>query len=535
MTPRRSLHHRRGAVFLFVALMVVATAISKSVLAACANPADIEGAIVYNSADNVLAYCDGTDWRGLGAASAKLLADPCDPVNSPVPGQACADGSVYAGLSPDGNVPMYTTPAEAGQFSWNDGSGIWVDTAMINCNNSTPGPALSCQTGEANTALLVGLGTTPSPAPYVAARHCSDLAPPTAEAFGHDDWYLPAQDELYVLFDNRVSIGGFNLSGSFPIGWYWSSSENFSDNVRGQNFGTGGQGNHLKSNSQSVRCVRKGYVASGVGEGGCTNPTAIEGEIFYNKDSKVPQYCAGGTWVALAEPGGSGGGADPCNPVNSPAPGQLCDDGSKYAGLSPDGNVAMYTTPADAGLFTWNDGSTFVDTAMQNCQSLTPGARASCQTGEANTALLVELGAPPSPAPYVAARHCGDLAPPTAEAFGHDDWYLPASDELNVLYGNRVATGGFNVSGSFPAGWYWSSSEDNLFVALSQRFDDGLQSSNMKSDGFSVRCVRKGYVAGSGICSNPTDSEGAIIYNADARVHQFCDGANWRAFSLARP
>jgi hypothetical protein len=39
----------------------------------------------------------------------------------------------------------------------------------------------------------------------VAARHCNDLS-----AHGKDDWYLPAQDELDVMYDNRVAIGGFN-------------------------------------------------------------------------------------------------------------------------------------------------------------------------------------------------------------------------------------------------------------------------------------------------------------------------------------
>jgi len=168
---------------------------------------------------------------------------------TPSPGDVCADGSVYAGLSPDGNVAMYTTPADAGQFSWNDGTSNWLDIATLtNC----AGAAATCDTGEANTALLAALGTSPTPAPYVAARHCDNLT-----AHGHSDWYLPARNELNVLYTNRAAIGGFNLSGSAPAGWYWSSSENFSNRSWFQSFSGGIQNDGVKYDGLSVRCVRK--------------------------------------------------------------------------------------------------------------------------------------------------------------------------------------------------------------------------------------------------------------------------------------
>jgi hypothetical protein len=42
--------------------------------------------------------------------------DPCTgTATPPTVGQACTDGSVYAGLTPDGNVPMYVTPCDYGE------------------------------------------------------------------------------------------------------------------------------------------------------------------------------------------------------------------------------------------------------------------------------------------------------------------------------------------------------------------------------------------------------------------------------------
>ncbi|MBU0801261.1 MAG: DUF1566 domain-containing protein, partial [Alphaproteobacteria bacterium] len=207
----------------------------------CSLPNGVGGDVIFTSADNIVQYCDGDQWRGVG------YKDSCT-----TPGQTCDDGSIYAGLSPDGGVKMYTTPADEGLFSWNDSSTNWTDLAMQNCVVTSPGTQNSCQTGEDNTDLLVGLGTSPTPAPYVAARHCDALV-----AHGKDDWYLPAQDELNVLWANRMAIGGFDLSGSFPAGVYWSSSEFDNVSAMNQAFNAGAQNPDAKRFELSVRCVRK--------------------------------------------------------------------------------------------------------------------------------------------------------------------------------------------------------------------------------------------------------------------------------------
>jgi hypothetical protein len=224
--------------------------------AQCLNPSGERGQVVFNESFDVLQGCTARGWMAFHEPG----PDPCDPSESPVSGDVCADGSIYAGLSPDGSVAMYTTRADAGLFSWNNGTTDHVDTAMVNCTAA----GASCDTGEANTAFLVGLGTTPSPAPYVAARHCDNLT-----AHGHSDWYLPARYELEVIYDNLVvgapdvdanditDDSGFNISGSFPAGWYWSSSER---NVNGswiQRFSDANQNGNYKNLGLSVRCVRR--------------------------------------------------------------------------------------------------------------------------------------------------------------------------------------------------------------------------------------------------------------------------------------
>jgi hypothetical protein len=103
-------------------------------------------------------------------------------------------------------------------------------------------------------------------------------------------------------------------------------------------------------------------------------------------------------------------------------------DGSVYAGVSPDTGKPMFATPKDAPVH--------------------------CSFNQA-------------------ADYAANL-----DAHGHKDWRVPTKAELNVLFGNRAAIGGFDTTCSDPAGWYWSSSRFS-FIAWAQR--DGA---------LALRCVR---------------------------------------------
>jgi hypothetical protein len=78
-------------------------------------------------------------------------------------GDRMPDGTVFAGISPDTDKPMYVTPADA---------------------------PLSYRFKEAK-------------------EYASKLG-----AHGHQDWRVPTTSELNELFNNRAAIGGFNLTGS---------------------------------------------------------------------------------------------------------------------------------------------------------------------------------------------------------------------------------------------------------------------------------------------------------------------------------
>jgi hypothetical protein len=124
-----------------------------------------------------------------------------------------------------------------------------------------------------------------------------------------------------------------------------------------------------------------------------------------------------------------------------PTIGDAMPDGTIYAGESPESGKAMFTTAADVP--------------------------ATCSFD-----------------------HAQDYAA-KLDAHGYRDWRVPTRDELNVLFQNRAAIGGFDESCSYPGGWYWSSSQYDYNTAWGQRFCDGKQFYlNLKNTDSSVRCVR---------------------------------------------
>ena len=128
---------------------------------------------------------------------------------------------------------------------------------------------------------------------------------------------------------------------------------------------------------------------------------------------------------------------------SEPQVGDRMADGTVYAGISPDTGEKMFTTPDDAPLtMKWKQ-------AMQYAAKL--------------------------------------------DAHGHQDWRVPTKGELKVLWENRdkgALKGTFNVTGSDPAGWYWSSTEGDKDEAWQQRFSDGDQGWNYNFIDSSLRLVR---------------------------------------------
>lgn len=115
-------------------------------------------------------------------------------------------------------------------IEWDNGSNIATGAAGI-----------AIGTGNANTNSIVSIKGAGS----YAAKLCYDLVLGV-----YSDWYLPSQDELNILFLNRVTIGGFAPTP------YWSSTESISNYAWHECFSNGYQSNTNMSNIYHVRAVR---------------------------------------------------------------------------------------------------------------------------------------------------------------------------------------------------------------------------------------------------------------------------------------
>lgn len=73
------------------------------------------------------------------------------------------------------------------------------------------------------------------------------------------------------------------------------------------------------------------------------------------------------------------------------------------------------------------------------------------------------------------------------EAFGHNDWYLPAINELVAVYENM------DDPESFPNTFYWSSTEESAQEAVALNFDSGEIENDAKNVQLGCRCIRKQY------------------------------------------
>jgi len=156
-------------------------------------------------------------------------------------GDVCVDGSVYAGISPDGGIPMYTTATDSGGMPWNNGNTTGIVNLYTPITESYIG-------GAASTAAFIGVDSdsiTAGVQPFQAPEHCHN-----SQAHGQSDWYVPARDEFFVLRNNRVAIGGWTGTN------YWSASEVCCDAMFYYDL-TGGGGSGVKRFGNSVRCVRK--------------------------------------------------------------------------------------------------------------------------------------------------------------------------------------------------------------------------------------------------------------------------------------
>ena len=196
------------------------------------------------------------------------------------------------------NIPVFGSPMDggfyAGRISIDDqefnlivapkAEGDYDDAVWIENYKEVPG-AKSSFDGLSNTNAMVKAGSE-------LAKWARDL-----RINGYDDWYLPAQDELEILYrafkpstetNSQYARSGINLSTipptypytpefpdqssaeafkkdgeqAFVDTWYWSSTQHasYSECAWGQDFHNGNQDDYFTGYTLRARAVRRSLI-----------------------------------------------------------------------------------------------------------------------------------------------------------------------------------------------------------------------------------------------------------------------------------
>ena len=202
-----------------------------------------------------------------GATGATGATGPMGPAGPQGPagvnvaaGQQCTDGKVLTGFDQQGNIICSCAvkyaigkrgPANGIVFYVTDGGCNGLEAAPADHSSAVPwgcygtliagADGTAVGTGAQNTADILA-GCTESPTAAEIAH--------TYSLNGYTDWFLPSRDELNLLYQQRVVVGGFANDD------YWSSTEGDSYDAWGQYIGGGNLYYGNKSNSFRVRAVR---------------------------------------------------------------------------------------------------------------------------------------------------------------------------------------------------------------------------------------------------------------------------------------
>lgn len=408
------------------------------------------------------------------------------------------DSSVIGKTGPAGGLVFYDQGSVVNRWRYLEAapsdqstSAPWNSSSEITIAQRD---GLGNDVGMANTMAIIqaaGAGT-------YAAKMCADLT------LGiYSDWYLPTVLELQQMNLNlhHNSLGNFT-DNVFYWSSKWSGGGNQAYNYAFYSGDTPAGNNSFQIQPLFVRAVRafstggiQKYPVSYDPNGGVTGSSPIDtvgceyganATVLGNSGNlgKAGYYFNG--WNTKAD--GSGipyvrGDTFTLNSAHTTLYAQWSDAAYSLRASGPAGGLIFYENPDYS-----NDGWRYLEAAPADlamapfmAMSWTYATEIAPGTGKRNTATIIASGAVSTDGAYL----CD-----TYSVNGYSDWYMPAKDELWLLYTNLFQWGVGGLTSGAPG--YWSSSETTHYSsAYMSNFTNDVPWPNNKTVVRRIRAIRR--------------------------------------------
>ena len=351
---------------------------------------------------------------------------------------------------------------------------ITTSLAADNCSGHTLMPNASCTfnvvlqgvTGKAGSMTLMPRLSANSGSVYAIPSSANRVAVTVSSA--------ASKTLISIAVTPSAGMAGAAVGGTVQFtatGTYWdNSTQNITTSV-----------NWTSSNTSFATIGLNTGLAMGVAAG-TTSITATDPATHINAISDFQTLLIGSAFdqgyvYCLGTSGGSSCAYLPSG--NNPS------TGVPYVGeviaatdLIASGTDSWQADTSNVGLIWGGHGTTIGSGAQSsnNGQSNTQAIYANLTTGSSTQANSYAAG-------ICTIYNSGD---------NNNTWYLPAKDELNVIY-QEVSTlnaAGANLNTNGITGIYWSSTEENGIKAWYQYLSNGVRFYFSKNTAFGVRCVR---------------------------------------------